>query len=76
MLDRVRAGDVDAVRAVAKTLTETERRRLAPSVIRLLRDVRQAYVGAVVDKKWPHSGEPESVLRSVQVLALGTMTPA
>ena len=48
LTDQVLAGDLEAVRAAVKDLPEVDRRRLARSAIRLLREVRAASP-AVVD---------------------------
>ncbi len=76
MIDLVRNGDVDRVRAALKPMTEKERRAIAPTAIRMLREVRAAHIGAVTNKAWPYAGESRAVLNATQVLALGTMTAA
>lgn len=76
LLQSARSGDVVAVRRDLDQLSETDRRRLAPKVLKLMREVRQAYVGRIREQAWPYAGEVESVLDATQTLVLGVATPA
>lgn len=82
VFDRVRAGDLDAVRAAIKGLPETDRRRLAKPAIEFLRqadDVRFRMFdlsGIVPQPDWPHPGDRESVVECARVLVLATITPS
>src|SRR6266851_4448567 len=88
VVDQVLAGDLEAVRAAVKDLPEVDRRRLARSAIRLLRDVTDhtyfdrdkppelaaAYIKHNKGKVWPYPGERARVRKCAQVLALATIT--
>src|SRR5258706_6000528 len=76
LLDTARQGDVATVSHGVNQISEPDRRRLAPRALRLLREVREAYVGRVGDKPWPYAGDVESVLHATQTLVLRTATPA
>jgi hypothetical protein len=76
LLDSARHGDVAAVRRAINELSESERRSLAPQVLKLLRDVREAYVGRVRGRPWPYVEDTESVLHATETLVLGVATPA
>ena len=53
-------------------MSEPERRRFAPGVMRLFRAVREAYIGRVADRPWPYGDDQKAVLAATQVLVLGT----
>src|SRR5260370_1940382 len=88
VVDHVLAGDLEAVRAAVKAVPEVDRRRLARSAIRLLRDVTDhtyfdrdkppelaaAYIKHNKGKVWPYPGERARVRKCAQVLALATIT--
>lgn len=76
LFDAARRGDVATVSNGVNQISEPNRRRLAPQTLRLLREVREAYVGRVREKPWPYAGDVESVLQATQTLVLGTATPA
>jgi len=90
VVDQVLAGDLEAVRAAVKDLPEVDRRRLARSAIRLLRDVTDhtyfdrdtrheladAYIKHNRGKVWPYQGERARVRECAEVLALATVTPS
>jgi hypothetical protein len=76
LLDSARHGDVAAVRRAINELSESERRSLAPQVLKLLRDVREAYVGRVRGRPWPYAQDTQSVLHATETLVLGVATPA
>ena len=76
LIDAARDGDLTRVTRDIDSLSESERRRFAAQALKLLRAVREAYVGRVLDKPWPYGEDQESVLRATQVLVLGTATGA
>lgn len=55
-------------------MSELERRRLAPRVMKFFRGVREAYVGRVTGKPWSYGDDQKAVLAATQVLVLGTAT--
>lgn len=75
VLDQVRAGNLEAVRAASRSLDQSDRRPLAPSALSLLRKIRQAYIGQVLKRPWPYGDDKESVLTSARVLVLATISP-
>jgi uncharacterized protein DUF6493 len=76
LLGSARNGDVVAVSRGINQLSEAERRRIAPQVLKLLREVRQAYVGRVRDRPWPYAEDTRSVLHATETLVLGVATGA
>src|SRR5712691_3825562 len=74
--ERVRAGDLEAIRRAVKGLPEADRRGLAGSAQALLRETRAARMGQITGKTWPYEGDFGTVLRCAQVLVLATVTPA
>lgn len=90
VVDQVLAGDLEVVRAAVKDMPEVDRRRLARSAIRLLRDVTdhtyfdrdtppelaEAYIKHNRGKVWPYQGERARVRECAEVLMLATVTPA
>ena len=76
LLEAARQGDVAAVGRDVNELSEPERRKLAPRVLKLLREVRESYSGRVRQQPWPYAGDPESVMRATQRLFLGVATAA
>lgn len=76
LLDAARHGDVAAVGREVNELSEAERRKLASRVLRLLREVRESYIGRVRQQPWPYTGDPESVMRATQTLFLAVATAA
>src|SRR2546425_5832351 len=76
LVDSARHGDVAAVRSAINELSEAERRSPAPQVLKLLRDVREAYVGRVRGRPWPYVEDTESVLHATETLVLGVATQA
>lgn len=61
LLQSARNGDVAAVRHDLGRLSEADRRQLAPKALKLMQEVRQAYVGRIREQPWPYAGEVESV---------------
>lgn len=76
VLQAARSGDVPAVGRELDQFSEADRRRLAPKALKLMREVREAYVGRVRERPWPYTGDVESVLHATQTLVLGVATPA
>jgi hypothetical protein len=76
LLESARRGDMAAVSREFDQLSEADRRRLAPKALKLMREVREAYVGRVRDKPWPYAGDVESVLHATQAVVLSVVTPA
>src|SRR5260370_35374599 len=53
MIGLVRNGDVDRGRAALKPITEKERRAIAPTAIRIVREERAPHIAAAPNKAWP-----------------------
>ena len=76
LVDAARHGNVAAITDGASNLSEPDRRRLAPQVLKLLRAVREAYVGRVREEPWPYAGDVEAVLIATETLVLAVSTAA
>jgi hypothetical protein len=74
LLEAARKGEVATVAQGVNNLSESDRRRIAPQVLKLLRAVKEAYVGRVQEKPWPYAGDVESVLKATETLVLGVST--